>query len=227
MNSLSREIMKVAAEDIQGIEKLVCRIMNLDLNNASSKLREAYEKTKDIAYDNFTMNALYESYEIDRIENDLIRLKSGEILRSKLLADVFFHSTELSFLLITLYGYDEVDVKGNNMLMNMFLDSWATAFIECGESWALKKIAKRLKKQNLYTTHAFSPGQGEIPIEMQTSIFKMIKPVDIKVSLNEHYMMHPKKSISAIFGIQTVKDKDSINPCDICNRRETCPNAYA
>ncbi len=227
MSTLSREIMKVQIQDIQGIEELVCRIMNFDLENASSKLREVYEKTKDMAYNNFTMNALCESHEIDRIENGIIRLKNGEILKSKLLADMFLRSTELSFLVITLYSYDEVDAKENDMLMSMFLDSWGTAFIECGESWVLKKIAKRLKKQNLYTTHAFNPGQGEIPMEMQIPIFKILKPIDIEVSLNAHYMMHPKKSISGIFGIQTVKDENSISPCDICNRRETCPNAYA
>ena len=227
MTILSREIMKIPIEDIHGIEELVCRIMNFDLLNASSKLRDAYEKTKDVAYHNFTMNAVCESHEIDEIENDIIRLKNRELLKSKLLADIFPHSTALSFLVITLYGYDEVDAKENDMLMSMFLDSWGTAFMECGQSWVLKKIAKRLKKQNLYTTHAFSPGQGEIPMEMQIPIFKILKPADIGVSLNERYMMHPKKSISGIVGIQTEKDENSIRPCDICERRETCANAYA
>ena len=55
---------------------------------------------------------------------------------------------------------------------------------------------------------------------MQTPIFESLIPDEIGVSLNDKYMMHPKKSISGILGIKLQKD-DRIRPCDICERRDT------
>lgn len=53
-------------------------------------------------------------------------------------------------------------------------------------------------------TERFSPGYGDLPLEMQTNVFKILSPsVRIGVSLGEGMIMSPSKSVSAIFGIRT------------------------
>ncbi len=227
MGILKRKIIEIPVEEVKGIEKLAGKIMSIDVEDIPAKFKKVFEESKDIAYKNFTMKALYESYEIDFMGNDTIRLKNGITLRSKTMAEMFSKSIELSFMIITLYGYDNIEGSIDNMLMEMFLDSWGTAFVECGQTWNIKNIAKGLEEYQLYTTYAFSPGQGEIPMELQLPIFDTLKPDDIGVSINSQYMMHPKKSISGVIGIQTEKDEKAIRPCDICDKKETCPNAYA
>ncbi len=47
-----------------------------------------------------------------------------------------------------------------------------------------------------------SPGYGDIPLEMQRAIFKVLDiPKRIGVSLNESMLMSPSKSVTAIIGI--------------------------
>jgi cobalamin-dependent methionine synthase I len=59
-----------------------------------------------------------------------------------------------------------------------------------------------LEDKGIYSTHSFSPGQNNIPMDMQTQIFQVLKPEEIGVTLNDKFMMHPKKSVSGIFGMQ-------------------------
>lgn len=227
MNIVKRQNIDVPVDKISGVEEMLGRMMNIDVENMPAKFKKAFDATRETAYKCFTMKCIYESYEIESIDDEMIKLKNGVAIESKLMAEIFSHSFELVFVVVTLNGYDEVDAAEDNMFLKLFLDSWGTAFVECGNTWITKYIAKDLERDGIYATHSFGPGQNEIPLEIQVPIFKLLNPQDIGVTLNDKYMMHPKKSISGIFGIQTQKDENRIRPCDLCERRETCPNAYS
>ena len=52
------------------------------------------------------------------------------------------------------------------------------------------------------TKPRFSPGYGDLPLEMQTEIFRALQPEKhIGVTLNENLFMTPTKSVTAIVGI--------------------------
>ncbi len=227
MSTVNRQIIEVPVDKLNGMDKLFGRMLNLDLENMPAKFKAAFDKTKETSFQQFTMKGVYESYEVDSIDDECIRLKNGIALESKLMTDIFRQSFELVFLVVTVYGYDELDEAEDNMFLKLFLDNWGTAFIECANSWTEKYIAKGLEEEGIYCTHSFSPGQNDIPINMQALIFQALKPEEIGVTLNNKFMMHPKKSVSGIFGIQTERDETGIRPCDLCERKDTCPTAYA
>ncbi len=227
MNILDRQIVPIPVAETKGIDDLFGSMMKIDMENIPAKFRKTLEETKEIAYRQFTMQALFESFEIEEKDEKSIRLKNGILLESELLADIFRHSHALGFIVVALSGYDEVDAVEKHMLRKLFLDNWGTAFIERADKWIMQSIAKDLEQKGLYVTHSFSPGQNDIPIEMQTLIFQGLDPAAIGVTLSDKFMMHPKKTVSGIFGIQTEKDDRSVRPCDLCERRDTCPTAYA
>jgi hypothetical protein len=227
MSKVIRQIIDVPNDQLQGVDRMFGRMMSMDLEKMPAKFKTAFDKTKEAAYGNFTMKGIYESFEIDCVEDERIRLKNGVILESKLMADVFRQAFELVLIVVTLYGYEDLDEAENNMFLKLFLDSWGTAFIECGNKWVEQYIAKALEDQEIYCTHSFSPGQNDIPMDMQAVLFETLKPEEIGVTLNDRFMMHPKKSVSGIFGIQTEKIENRIRPCDLCEKKDTCPTAYA
>jgi hypothetical protein len=227
MSILKREIREIPVAEVNGIDQLFGRMMKIDMENIPAKFQKVFDQTREIAYRHFTMECLFESYEIESMDEESIRLENGIHLKSELLSEMFANSFELGFFVATLKGYDELDAAEDNMLRKLFLDNWGTAFIECGDKWAMQSIAKNLEEKNLFITHSFSPGQNDIPIEMQTLIFDGLDPGSIGVTLSDKFMMHPKKTVSGIFGIQKEKDERSIRPCDLCERRDTCPTAYA
>lgn len=226
MSTIKRQVLDIPLDQVKNIDELFGQMMKIDINDIPRKFKKGYALTREIAYGNFTMSCIIESYPIKTMDSKGIILENGVSLHSELLPDVFKHAFELGFFVATLYGYDDADAEENNILNKLFLDNWGTAFIERGDKWAIQSIAKELKEKEIYITHSFSPGQNNIPIEMQTALFNTLDPSEIGVSLSEKYMMYPKKSVSGIFGIQTV-DENRVRPCDLCERRDTCPTAYA
>lgn len=226
MNTVKRQIIHVPSDRLTGVDQMFGRMMNMDIEAMPAKFKTAFDRTKEAAYGNFTMKGIYESFEIDRVEDERILLKNGVLLESRLMADIFRQAFELVLIVVSLNGYEALDEAEENMLLKLFLDSWGTAFIECGNKWAEQYIAKDLEDQGFYCTHSFSPGQNDIPMDMQALLFQILKPEEIGVTLNDRFMMHPKKSVSGVFGIQTVRDKNGIRPCDLCEKKATCPTAY-
>jgi hypothetical protein len=49
----------------------------------------------------------------------------------------------------------------------------------------------------------FSPGYGDLPLELQRDIFRLLEPSRrIGVVLNDSLLMSPSKSVTAIIGIE-------------------------
>ena len=76
------------------------------------------------------------------------------------------------------------------------------------------EIKEELKNENLCTTKRFSPGYGDLPLETQLDIFKLLDcSRQIGVSLNESLLMSPSKSVTAIFGIKKQETDKVENIC--------------
>ncbi len=58
-----------------------------------------------------------------------------------------------------------------------------------------KEIGRKLRPR-------FSPGYGDLPLELQREIFACLEPCKIGVSLSENLFMTPSKSVTAIIGIK-------------------------
>lgn len=227
MGTIGRKDLWIPAECIAGAEKMVGRMMHLDVDDLPMKFVKPFEETRKVALENFTMRSVFASWPVATVEAEGIRLAGGEWIGSSLLAERFAGARELVFTVTALFGYEEADAAEPNMFRKLLLDSWGTAFVECANIYAEAYIARMLEEEGLFTTHSFSPGQNDIPLELQTTIFRLLQPGDIGVALSDKCMMDPKKSISGIFAVREEEDKERVRPCDLCERRETCPNAYA
>lgn len=226
MAKVARQVMDVPAHKVQGIEKLFGQMLKIDVENVPPKYKKTFDRTKTIADGTFRMKAIYESFELDELDGDLLKLKNGVMFKSKVMSEMFHNAFELVLYVVTLEGYEAADEAEDSMFDKLFLDHWGTAFIECADSWVGKVIAKKLEEDGIYATHSFSPGQMDIPMELQTPLFELLMPGEIDVSLNDHFMMHPKKTVSGFIGLKLEPDENRIRPCDICERRDTCPNVH-
>lgn len=73
-----------------------------------------------------------------------------------------------------------------------------------------------LKGEGLNLRPRFSPGYGDLPLELQKDIFRVLDcPRKIGLSLNESLLMSPSKSVTAIIGIGGGA-KEVENKCSAC-----------
>ena len=71
------------------------------------------------------------------------------------------------------------------------------------------QIREEKRKAGYGTRPRFSPGYGDLPLDMQKSIFSVLDcPKMIGVSLNESLLMSPSKSVTAVIGIYEMEKSE-------------------
>ena len=150
--------------------------------------------------------SVFRIVEVKRDENELriadIPLKSNSI--SNLLKDA-----EYAVLFVASIGlgadifiskYEKISIAKAHIS-----DALATERIESLCDAVDAFIKDELKKEGYETTHRFSAGYGDLGIEFQREIFKILTPEKhIGVTLNESLIMSPSKSVSAIIGVKKI-----------------------
>lgn len=86
----------------------------------------------------------------------------------------------------------------------LFLQSIGTECVENVCNQFCRDIKKEQNKLGNTTMPRFSPGYGDLPLELQTEIFKLLNcEKNIGVFLNDSLLMTPSKSVTAIIGIKS------------------------
>ena len=86
---------------------------------------------------------------------------------------------------------------------SMILDASASETADAVADLLHRIIIKQEARNAGYTiTARFSPGYGDWPIYVQAELLKICEGGRIGISLNDSFLMHPRKSVSAVFGLE-------------------------
>ena len=92
------------------------------------------------------------------------------------------------------------------------------------EEWCnclCRRFAARAKARGLYLRPRFSPGYGDLPLELQRKILPVLDcGRRIGVTLTESLLMMPSKSVSAIVGLSGNDTGCARNGCEECGNIE-------
>lgn len=82
------------------------------------------------------------------------------------------------------------------------------------------EITKQKEAHGKTTTPRFSPGYGDLSIEIQRDIFRILDcPRKIGLMLNQSLLMSPSKSVTAIIGISNTEQKQR-SGCISCDKKD-------
>jgi hypothetical protein len=114
-----------------------------------------------------------------------------------------------------------------NYVSSVLLDAAATAAVEQAADELEKAIARVVSKESLKMRWRFSPGYGDWQLENQKSFFYVTGAPEIGMSLTESLMLVPRKSVTAIIGLEKIvadsKDTKHKKSCANCNKLD-CPS---
>jgi len=83
------------------------------------------------------------------------------------------------------------------------------------------EFTKFIQKEYGATAPRFSPGYGDLPLELQKDFFRVLEPSKrIGLTLNESMLMTPTKSVSAIIGIADGAYEELNHNCKDCNKTD-------
>lgn len=99
----------------------------------------------------------------------------------------------------------------------LVFDACATAAVESLCGIVQDEIKNRAESMGFEITGRFSPGYGDFPIEMQKEIINVLKAYErIGLSVNESSVMIPRKSVTAVIGLQQESCGSRGSSCDCC-----------
>ena len=200
------------------------KVMGAAINAPMERLLR--EKTS-LCVHSIAPKAIYDRFEIDRVDGDLVYFKSGNIFYGPNISKILTGSKIAILYILTLGNrVDEIineESQSGDTLATIIMDTITTSLLETLGDFVGAKIKIEGKEhQNWGATCAYSPGQYEWTIEEQKKIFEMLDGRRIGVELNESYLMVPFKSVSGVYGFgpEDRIDKTRV-ACDLCPR-ENC-----
>lgn len=112
----------------------------------------------------------------------------------------------------------------DNMLTALVLDSCATEFTEKLCDAAENEIRAIAESEGKGINFRFSPGYGDLPIDIQRDITGIIDAARrIGLTVTESSIMIPSKSVTAIIGFtEDYGIKKNRQACDTCSMRDNC-----
>ncbi len=193
----------------------------------NAPMERLLESKKSLCLENLAPKAIYDRFEIQKVEGDLVRFKSGNTFNGPNIAKILTGSKTAILYIYTLgSGVDRIiteESRSGDTLATIVMDSITTDLLEILGDFVGGKIKKQgIEEQDWRSTCSYSPGQYKWTIEEQTKIFEMLDGKRIGVELNQSFLMVPFKSISGVYGFGP---EDRINKtrvaCDLCPR-ENC-----
>jgi hypothetical protein len=200
------------------------KVMGATINAPLERLLK--EKTS-VCIESITPKAIYDRFEIDKVDRHLVHFKSGNIFCGPNISKILTGSKIAIIYIFTLGNQIDQAInkesQSGDTLVTIIMDTITTSLLDTLGDFVAEKIKKEgIEQQNWGSTCAYSPGQCKWTIEEQKKIFDMVDGKTIGVELNESYLMVPFKSVSGVYGFgpEDKIDKTRV-ACDLCPR-ENC-----
>ncbi len=159
---------------------------------------------------------------LEKTENT-VTLEGGITLTGELAPKVLKEAKELVAFVLCMQGFGEL--KTDDIMVEYFADSLASAYVECAEAHFANDVQEMLQKEGMKRTHLWCPGQHKFDLVNQTPLFELLDPSEIGCKLSSRLMMVPVKAASGIFGVVAPEVEELLRPCDYCHFKKTCPGS--
>ncbi len=170
-------------------------------------------------------NYVYRDFDVKKDENSLIFKDSSIMTESKKLRSHLINSNRAVVMAVTLGFQVEKKFKYYTKLdlsKGIVYEACAAALIEELCDYVQREIEAEASEEGYYITDRYSPGYGDLSLEVQPHIIKALDAQKrIGLSTTENHILIPRKSVTAIIGL-TVEDDNPTIGCKDCNKNDDC-----
>ncbi|MDD4700254.1 MAG: methionine synthase [Oscillospiraceae bacterium] len=114
-------------------------------------------------------------------------------------------------------------LEASDMVKALVFDSCASSLIESVCDYAQSKARETAAQSGLFITDRFSPGYGDLALEIQPEFLKILD-TQRKIGLycTDTCLMNPRKSVTAIIGLKATESGVMRRSCENCKLKESC-----
>ena len=202
-------------------EKEILRYLGYGKNKADDTVMDmVYDCMKQVR-EAANPKSVSQRFELSISEDNYIEA-AGIRVKSNSLAKNLKDCNEVIFFAATL-GTDVDRMLNRYLKLNIakaaVFQAAAAASIEgyCNE--CQKKIEKDMLKEGLYVRPRFSPGYGDLPLNIQGQFLAVLNTSKtIGVVLSDGDIMLPEKSVSAVMGLSEKNSRCVLEGCEACGK---------
>jgi hypothetical protein len=168
----------------------------------------------------------YRLFGVDREAGGLRLHGTSVVLAGKAIARHLQHAVSCALMAATVgIGIDRLmqQYARTDLTRSLVLDACATAAVEsvCNAAEEEVRTVARNKRQSI--TRRFSPGYGDLPLELQPDIIRLLDAhKKIGLAVTDSCMLTPSKSVTAIIGLCASIPKNAAAGCETCAESASC-----
>lgn len=186
------------------------------------RFMELVEKMVGEQQDYLRPRAAIRAFMVREVQPQALVLENGVLLQSRTLTRRLAGSESIVAVVGTIG--DEFAHRGQttDLADRLIMDGLGTAAITALTTSIHHDVRAAAHAQGLNATHALYPGmKGWELAEGQAQIFALVDGRSAGVSLNESFMMRPKKSVSFVVGIGA-RVAEGVSACEDCGAAAHC-----
>jgi hypothetical protein len=169
---------------------------------------------------------IYRFYDIDKTSGEIHLVNTNVILEGKDIYEHLENSNRCVILALTAGSILEFKIRyleKANLTKALVLDACATVAIESLCDEVEEKIKKEAFEAGYGITDRYSPGYGDLSIKLQPLLLNLLDAQKkIGLTANENFILLPRKSVTAIIGLQTLEQKRKQIDCRSCSSFQYC-----
>ncbi len=174
----------------------------LKVKESSPDLELQIAEMQKLVNEKITPQYKYALVGIEQVDKGIRILNTNIILTGELAKNHFIDDSKIAIILATLTLQSELLLKrtfARSASLGVILDAVLTDTIEK----YLDKVEIELKsKLGGDKKPRISCGYGDLPLELEKDLFKLVEGEQLGVSINDSFMKSPNKSVIALIGIK-------------------------
>ena len=208
-------------------EKEVLRYLNSDENLDNERIMALIDQARKELNDIINFRYTYQKFPLEFNKNSIKLMATTLKLKGEAIYNHLKKSKEAYLMAATLGT--EVDKKISlydklSISKSMVFDACATTAIEEGCDYIENEIKKEVLMEDKDITHRFSPGYGDLNINIQKEFLEVLKaPKKIGLTASKYNVLIPTKSVTAVIGV--INEKNAYyeeENCQNCRLYDDC-----
>lgn len=212
--------------DIRVDKKEVLRYLGYKNQEYSQELDKIIDETREEIKTISSYKYTYKITELKRDEEGNAYIDDGILPLSGENIQKHLKNSEQCVVMAATLGF-EVEKRLNyyskvDLTRNFILDSCGTQMIEevCD---GIEEEVKAMLGEGFYYTFRYSPGYGDYPISVQNQLVSYLNGYRrIGLTVTDSHLLLPRKSVTAIMGIQKIPFESEFDRCAACLARSYC-----
>jgi hypothetical protein len=195
------------------------------IRKRNPRLVEIAERALEEGYNLLEPAILYRELNVKALRHEQMVFENDLTLSGRLVSNHLGPAEQVVLILCTIGETLEAhssEVSRDDLVYGLALDGVGSAAVEALANAACKHFEVQANALGLKSSIPISPGMVGWPVdEGQPEIFAILEPAQVNVSLSEHGLMTPRKSLTMVMGFG-MEMQTSGKTCDYCAMRETC-----